>query len=166
MAMPKPFDLQREIESLRRVRNEKAEEIQRLRQEIRELRRRQGETTPNRDGPMRGLKLVVIGLSFRCQDYLVVLEPMGARVLVFASEDKIGQIPRHEIDDRVDPTVDRLGIPITKLPFKGLDRLRETALAMEISMKPKLLGHFIAGDLLHRSGSVWHTIAMGPSIRR
>lgn len=141
-------ELTRELHLLRHVRDAQADEIRQLREQVRELRRRHGEPQPT--GPLKGLKLAVIGPSFRRQDYIDRLTPLGARLEVFDSEDKIGRIAKgcerqhgiiyvktfgpHEIDERLDPQVDRVGMPYVKLPFKGLDRLEETALAMAPDM--------------------------------
>lgn len=80
-----------ELQELRAIRDRQVAEIQKLRAEIRELRRRQGE--PEAAGrPLAGLKLTLVGPSFRQRDYLNILEPLGAKVLFYASDGKLGQI--------------------------------------------------------------------------
>lgn len=139
-----------ELQELRAIRDRQVAEIQKLRAEIRELRRRQGE--PEAAGrPLAGLKLTLVGPSFRQRDYLNILEPLGAKVLFYASDGKLGQITHgcakahgilfittytsHKVDDQLTLLAERTGIPLHKLPFKGLDRLREAALAMAEDMR-------------------------------
>lgn len=136
--------LKAELEELRNVRDLQAVEIAKLREEVRELRRRLG--LAGGEMPSLGLKLALVAPSFRKNDYLMVLEDLGLKVTFFASEDKIGQITHgcsrahgilyvttytsHAVDAHLDALADRTGLPLRKLPFKGLDRLRETAIEM------------------------------------
>lgn len=138
-----------ELEELRQIRALQAAEIHRLKEEIRDLRRRKGQQES--DGPMKGLKLALVAPGFRRQDYLATLEPLGAKISFYPSEDKIGRIDQgcakahgilfittftsHKVDAHLDALADRTGIPLRKLPFKGTERLREAALEMEPDMR-------------------------------
>lgn len=144
-----PDRQQDELHLLRQRSREQAAEIQRLRAEIRELRRRRGEMPPEQ--PMKGLKLALIGPSFREQDYRQALDTTGVQVLFFSSEEKVAKIARgcskvhgivyvktfcgHDVDNQIDPLIKRLGIPTVKLSFKGLERLRETVLSLAPDMQ-------------------------------
>lgn len=101
--------------------------------------------------PLEGLKLAVVGPSFREQHYREVLEPLGAVLLFAASEEKLGRVYRvcskahgiiyvttfcsHAVEAQIGGLADRRGLPVVRLPFKGLDRLRDTALELAPDMQ-------------------------------
>lgn len=100
--------------------------------------------------PLKGLKLAVIGPSARAQSYRDQIEPLGATMLFAASEEKLGRVPRvcgkahgiifitsyasHAVDDHVTRSSRASGVPVRRLTFKGLERLKETALEMADEM--------------------------------
>lgn len=148
---PTIAELQAQIRELLEIRDSQAQEIDRLRAEIRELRRRLGEPADENEGALKGLRLAVIGPSFREHSYRQVLEPLGCRLLFASSEDKLGLVEKtcakahgiifittytsHKVDTIAAATAERTGIPFVRLPFKGLERLRQVALDIADDMR-------------------------------
>lgn len=146
--MKTAHQLQAELETLTMIRDTQAAEILRLTQEVRALRRRQGSEEP--DDPLKGLKVAIIGPAFRERNYEDLVESLGARFLFAASDEQLGKVGhicpkahgviyittfcQHEVDNRIDPVIDRLGVPYRKLTFRGIDRLRDVILEMARDM--------------------------------
>jgi hypothetical protein len=96
--------------------------------------------------PLRGLKLAVVGPSFREQTYRNLLEPLGAAIIFAASNEKLGRVYRacqkahgiifittfgsHAAEAQAESAAQRSGCPMVRLSARGLDRLKETALTM------------------------------------
>lgn len=95
---------------------------------------------------LRGFRIGVIGPSYREVDYREVIQSLGARFSFAASEEKLGQIDRlcgkvdgvifitsftsHKVEDHLAAASRRLGFPVYHLRLRGLERLREAALAL------------------------------------
>lgn len=99
---------------------------------------------------LRGLKLALVGPSFRAHEYTATLAHFGLRLIFAASEEKKSQVHRlcskahgilhittfssHSAGDQASLAAARKGIPIVRLHQSGLNRLRETVLRMAPDM--------------------------------
>jgi hypothetical protein len=142
-------DLNRQIEDLRMIRGAQGLEILRLREQIRELRRSRGEPEP--DGVLKGLRVAVIGPSYREDDYRLQLEALGARVEFAPAEEKVAlttqactrahgivfitTLTTHKVEGQILKVVGITGKPYEKLTFKGVARLVDVVVAMAPDMR-------------------------------
>lgn len=95
---------------------------------------------------LRGIKLTVVGPSFRREDYRRALEAFGITLIFAAGEEKKSQIYRlcskshgiihitawgsHSANDLASRAADRKCIPLVRLHSMGMERFRETVLQM------------------------------------
>lgn len=96
--------------------------------------------------PLNGYRVGVIGPSGREDDYRQVIEALGASFAFAPSEEKLGLIDRlcsrsdgvifvtsytsHKVDDHLNIAARRLGVPVYRLRYRGLARLKAAAISL------------------------------------
>ncbi|HWI66721.1 MAG TPA: hypothetical protein VNT75_33320 [Symbiobacteriaceae bacterium] len=148
MAMPAGYysqfsSLSEQLQGLLKAREHLDRQIERVERELEALK------TPDEpdqhDGPpLRGLKVAVVGPSFRESLYRQELGLLGATVLFASSENKLGRVAQvcgkahgiiyitsftgHDAHDHVMAAARRRGVPLVRLPFTGIERLKQAAI--------------------------------------
>lgn len=145
-----PFEaLNAELESLLAARDQMDRQIEAIREKLASLRS-QPLRVANAGPPLRGLKVAVVGPSFRESLYRQELGQLGATVLFASSEIKLGRVAQicgkahgiiyittftgHAAQDHVMAAARRRGIPLVRLPFTGIGRLRQAAIELAPAM--------------------------------
>lgn len=145
--------LSEQLQGLRKVREQLDRQIERVERELAALHAAEADQArpkQNPGPPLRGLKVAVVGPSFRESIYRKELGQLGFTVLFASSESKLGRVSQvcgkahgilyitsftgHDANDHVMAAARRRGIPVHRLPFTGIERLKQAALDMAEEM--------------------------------